>query len=266
MGSSLKPESTEIMMQLGLSQYQAKVFLTLEQLGTSTAKEISSVSQVPRQKVYEILESLMILGLIHKELSTPTKFKAESLRDAATYLLKRRLEGYKDLRLKTDRLIRNNNSNHRRISQTPVKLELNPNREAIIHCVRELIDSSEACIDLVTSWKRFETKCIIFNDELRRAQERSVRIRVVTEKPENNNSIEDALNSIAMSHCQFRTVSFTPPANTCLFDEKHALIFTETGSGLRDSPAVSTNNSSLVDATDRAILKLQTLLFHRLQQ
>jgi sugar-specific transcriptional regulator TrmB len=246
-GSSLKPESTDIMMQLGLSQYQARVFLTLEQIGSSTAKEISRKSEVPRQKVYEILESLAILGLIHKELSTPLKFRAESLKNAVDVLLKQKLENYKNLCNKTDRLTRNSTLNSKQVSQTPVKLELRPNGETLIRCIRELIDSSESCIEVVTSWKRFKSKCILFNDELKKAQERSLRIRVVVEKPENNGCIGDTINSIALTNSQFRIIGFTPPANLCLFDERHALIFTETGSGLRDTPALLTNNMSLVE-------------------
>ncbi len=236
-------------MQLGLSQYQARVFLTLEQLGTSTAKEISNLSEVPRQKVYEILESLAKLGLIHKELSTPAKFKSESLKSAVDYLLKQQLEGYKTLRIKTGRLIRDSNSNPKPISQTPVKLELRPNGDPIIQCIRELIDSSESCIDIVTSWKRFKSKCTLFDDEFGKAQERNVKIRVVVEKPEDDSLISNTVSSIATSQSQFRTIGFKPPVDTCLFDEKHALIFTEASSGLRDSPAVSTNNPSLVELT-----------------
>ena len=70
--------------ELGLSLYQADVFLALEQLGTSTAKEISDASDVPRQKVYEALDALIKIDLVNKKLSKPTKYRAKSLRDATT--------------------------------------------------------------------------------------------------------------------------------------------------------------------------------------
>ena len=124
MRSHIIPDTTiQTFAELGLSLYQADVFLALEQLGTSTAKEISDASDVPRQKVYEALDALIKIGLVNKELSKPTKFRAESLKDATTYLLKRKMNLYRELRVKADRVIHEHNLKHRQNSQTNLKTQ-----------------------------------------------------------------------------------------------------------------------------------------------
>jgi sugar-specific transcriptional regulator TrmB len=260
--SHIIPDTTiQTFAELGLSLYQADVFLALEQLGTSTAKEISDASDVPRQKVYEALDALIKIGLVNKELSKPTKFRAESLKDATTYLLKRKMNLYRELRVKADRVIHEHNLKHRQNSQTTgsacAKLELTPQKDAIIQCIRRSIDNSEANIDMVTSWKRF-SKIRIFSDELARAGKRGVIMRVVVERPENYNQLNEIIKSIEMPHSSYRTIGSKPSAITYLYDEKRTLIFTEPGTGLEDSPAISTSNLSLVELSKTYFEKMWT--------
>ena len=63
---------------LGLSEYQAKVYITLVISGQSKARDISQISGVPRTKVYETLKNLIDRGLVEELPSNPLKFIASS--------------------------------------------------------------------------------------------------------------------------------------------------------------------------------------------
>src|SRR3990167_2134472 len=59
-----------------LNLYEVKVWTALLSRGTSTAGELSSISDVPRSRTYDILESLDKKGFIVMKLGKPIKFFA----------------------------------------------------------------------------------------------------------------------------------------------------------------------------------------------
>lgn len=59
-----------------LNLYEVKVWTALLSRGTSTAGELSNISDVPRSRTYDILESLEKKGFIVMKLGKPIKFVA----------------------------------------------------------------------------------------------------------------------------------------------------------------------------------------------
>ncbi|MFH0831469.1 MAG: helix-turn-helix domain-containing protein [archaeon] len=59
-----------------LNLYEVKVWASLLSRGTSTAGELSTISDVPRSRTYDILESLEKKGFIVMKLGKPIKFVA----------------------------------------------------------------------------------------------------------------------------------------------------------------------------------------------
>lgn len=59
-----------------LNLYEVKVWTALLSRGTSTAGELSSISDVPRSRTYDILESLEKKGFIIMKIGKPIKFVA----------------------------------------------------------------------------------------------------------------------------------------------------------------------------------------------
>jgi len=56
-----------------LNLYEVKVWTSLLSRGVSTAGELSSISDVPRSRTYDILESLEKKGFIIMKLGKPNK-------------------------------------------------------------------------------------------------------------------------------------------------------------------------------------------------
>ena len=59
-----------------LNLYEVRVWTALLSRGTSTAGELSNISDVPRSRTYDILESLEKKGFIVMKLGKPIKFVA----------------------------------------------------------------------------------------------------------------------------------------------------------------------------------------------
>ena len=61
---------------LGLNAYEAKIWVALLSRGVSTAGELSDISQVPRSRTYDVLESLEKKGFIIMKVGKPIKYIA----------------------------------------------------------------------------------------------------------------------------------------------------------------------------------------------
>lgn len=80
-------EAVEGLKRLGLTTYEARVYIALQKLGSGTASEISAVEDVPRSQVYGAAEGLEERGLVEIQQSTPTLYRPVPLEQARTLLL-----------------------------------------------------------------------------------------------------------------------------------------------------------------------------------
>jgi sugar-specific transcriptional regulator TrmB len=78
--------AVEALERLGLSNYEARVFLALQKLGTGTAREIHEVAEVPRSQVYGAADALEERGLVEIQRSTPKRYRPVSLDAARAHL------------------------------------------------------------------------------------------------------------------------------------------------------------------------------------
>jgi sugar-specific transcriptional regulator TrmB len=61
---AISQEIVDALKTLGLSEYQAKVYIAIIGYGSATASEISMASKVPQNKVYSVLKELEEQGLV----------------------------------------------------------------------------------------------------------------------------------------------------------------------------------------------------------
>lgn len=85
----------EAFEQLGLTSYEAQVFIGLHRLGTGTARDVASVSDVPRSQVYSVAESLEERGLVEVQQASPRRFRPVGV-DHARAILRDRFENQQD--------------------------------------------------------------------------------------------------------------------------------------------------------------------------
>lgn len=79
-------DAIEALENLGLSNYEAKVFTALQKLGTGTARDVHRVTDVPRSQVYGAAESLQDRGLVEVQQSKPIQYRPVSLEAAQSHL------------------------------------------------------------------------------------------------------------------------------------------------------------------------------------
>ena len=72
-----QPTADEL-AQLGLTSYEAKAYLALIRRGSSTGSEVARVGELPRQRVYDVLASLVEKGLATTRPGSPARYAATS--------------------------------------------------------------------------------------------------------------------------------------------------------------------------------------------
>ncbi|GAB7093318.1 hypothetical protein JCM30237_04700 [Halolamina litorea] len=83
------PDAVDALKRLGLSNYEARVFVALQRLGTGTAQAVSDVSEVPRSQVYGAADDLVERGLVELVASSPKEYRPVSLEAAREQLTER---------------------------------------------------------------------------------------------------------------------------------------------------------------------------------
>jgi sugar-specific transcriptional regulator TrmB len=84
-------EAVRGLQSLGLSGYEAQVFVALHKLGGGTAQDVSQLSEVPRSQVYGAADNLADRGLIEVVEASPKAYRPVEL-STARELLTERLE------------------------------------------------------------------------------------------------------------------------------------------------------------------------------
>jgi len=76
----------------GLNSYEAKIWTALLSRGISTAGELSEISNVPRSRSYDVLESLEKKGFIIMKIDKPIKYMAVPPEEVIERVKKKTLE------------------------------------------------------------------------------------------------------------------------------------------------------------------------------
>jgi sugar-specific transcriptional regulator TrmB len=181
-------EGVEVLVSLGLTGRQARVYLALLKAGSARAQVIAGLALVHRQEIYHLVESLKQLGLVQQNVSVPTSYTATPIADGIKLLLEQKASEITLLSQKAERLTR-------KLSQTP---HLAPTALAPEPCFGvvweadrgkkylKAIQGTQHTIDMVTSWTRFKKTCFMFETQLKDTLKRDVTLRIVDEKPTNH--------------------------------------------------------------------------------
>ena len=183
-----------------LNLYEVKVWTALLSRGTSTAGELSSISDVPRSRTYDILESLEKKGFIIMKLGKPIKFIAlkpeEVIERVKKNLVTSAQEKSKRLeKLKGDDVLSELtglfSDGIKYIEPTDLSGALK-GRQNIYNHLDMLVREAQNTITLVTTADGLSRKLEVLLPSLEKAKKRGVTIRVAAPiTPENKQVAKD---------------------------------------------------------------------------
>lgn len=77
-----KHDAIDALNELGLTSYEAEVFITLQQIGTGSASDVFEAADIPRSQVYGAAEKLEERGLLEVQRSNPIRYRPIPLDEA----------------------------------------------------------------------------------------------------------------------------------------------------------------------------------------
>ena len=91
----------KVLIDLGLTQVQARVYLALIEAGPSRISAISKASMVARPDVYRTISKLQNIGLVEKIIKKPVHYQAIPLKKGLSLLLETKTQQYEKVRAET---------------------------------------------------------------------------------------------------------------------------------------------------------------------
>ncbi|MDD5192093.1 MAG: helix-turn-helix domain-containing protein [Candidatus Nanoarchaeia archaeon] len=188
-----------------LNLYEVRVWTALLSRGVSTAGELSNISDVPRSRTYDILETLEKKGFIVMKLGKPIKFVAlkpeEVIERVKKNLVKDADERSKRLeRLKGEEVLDELNT----LFTTGVKF-VEPSdlsgslrgRQNVYNHLDMMIREAESTITIVTTAAGLNRKLDALLPSLEKAKKRGVKIRIAAKVNESNRQFAKDLGKVA---------------------------------------------------------------------
>jgi sugar-specific transcriptional regulator TrmB len=244
-------EEVDVLVRLGLTNRQARVYLSLSKSGCGKAKTIADLSFVNRQEIYRVLEDLQQMGLVQKNVSVPTTYTATPLADVIKMLLEQKRTELTFIRQKTKQLIK-------KLQSSPYPLTVEPERQNHLGTIfegdrckkyRQTITTARQSINIVTSWKRFKQITTLLETPLQQALQKHIPIQIVTEKPSNQslpNWVIIAQTSNKKPPLKLKIVSKLPNASIVIFDQKLVAVAFHPESSITQGPDLWTTNPALL--------------------
>ncbi len=220
----LKKDMFNDLKSLGLNTYEAKLWLALLSLGSSSAGKLSDIANVPRSRSYDVLESLEKKGFIITKLGKPIQYLAISPKEVMERLKNKiqkehdEKQNYMDS-FRSGNLMKDLEELHGRENNSVKSSEIMcslKGRDKIYSQLNSLIKNAKESIILVSSNKGILRKIKQFKKELKNATDRGVIVSLY-------NCSETRLNSTLVNHLNLINLNDFD-ARICLVDSKDTIM------------------------------------------
>lgn len=251
MNPNLEAETSElqILINLGLTLKQAKVYLALAKTGPQKTAEIAKNAKTNQADVYRALTKLEQIGLVEKVIATPLKYRAAPLAEAAARLLEAKTAQYEKVRAESRILLETARANKQAsMPQLEPEYVLVPAGRAVVEKISAAIEEAERSIALVLSWERFSCGAAsTFAENLEKAWSRKVNMRLVVERPSEGKTAKELIQHFSgKPFCQVRLFDGVPPAVFGVYDDEQVFVVVFPEKKLDASPVLWSNNRSLI--------------------
>ena len=199
----------------GLNSYEAKLWTALLSRGVATAGELSDISNVPRSRSYDVLESLERKGFVIMKLGKPIKYIAiQPQEDADKQVVLVDSLNKSDVLSELNLLYKNGIQQIDPLDLTGVVR----GRDNMHSHMLSLIKNAEKEISIITTEQGLSRKSQELKTALTKAKENGVRIRILAPLTKENTSASQTLSKIGqLKHTNFN-------ARFCIVDGKHVAV------------------------------------------
>jgi len=177
-----------------LNLYEVKVWTALLSRGTSTAGELSSISDVPRSRTYDILESLEKKGFIVMKFGKPIKFVALKPEEVVERVKKNLMRSAQERTKRLEKLKGDDVLQELKVLFTKGIKFVEPSdlsgslkgRQNLYNHLDMMVREAEKTITIITTAEGLNRKFEALLPSLEKCKKRGVKIRIAAPIDKNN--------------------------------------------------------------------------------
>ena len=213
-------KTMDALKTIGLNKYERNLWVALLSRGSSTAGELSDISNVPRSRCYDVLESLADRGFVMVQPGKPMKYVAIQPREALERVKKKIQEASVETIDKIERLVKSEHIKELdRIHKDNIKT-MKPEdmtgalkgRYAMLQQLETMMKGAKKSIKLMTTEGGLTELVENHSNVLKKASDAGVKIQIAA--PISKNTLEHA--KTLSKYGQVRSVTDTDLAQKVL--------------------------------------------------
>jgi sugar-specific transcriptional regulator TrmB len=243
-------DKTDLLMGLGLTPNQAKVYQTILKLGNATVIQIAKSSSVRREDVYKVLTTLEKMGLVEKLLGKPAIIRATPVAGALASLVL-------DEKVKSDERIASMKAKFQVLSKAkweqPIAVgeeesiyALLPEGKAIITKLTSSIISSKSNVLWIDTQKESSHLISLLSHEIKRAIHNRVEFKLIIEDFRPDEDQKKQVQHTINIECINARINPQPLNRFEIFDDSEAIISTNRKNTTEGTSALWTTDTNLI--------------------
>jgi len=246
----LQEEGVQTLVNLGLTVLQAKVYITLAKLGTSTGRTTAKEAEVASQDVYRVLSELQEKGLVEKIIDKPNKYRPIQIEEGLTILLQRRNKQTIEIKNMMTEICKNFSGTDK-IEDDNEKCQfvLVTQKETIASKLTKAVETAQTSIDLMNDSR----EAMIMHEKIHelkdKALKKGVKIRTILNNPPGGGQTSKSFLAFLERKPEFQVRylrHFPSSAKLFIKDNKEVFISTSRNVSMLAQPYLWSNNPILV--------------------
>jgi len=241
-------EDIRLLIQVGFTEAQAKLYLALLSIGQTDVKNLSKQANVPRQAAYRTLGELQERGLVERIIALPQEYKAIPIHDGLAIMISSKANEY--ARILDDAkefMLRFENKNQQADTEREYSISIVEGKDTIIK--KSKVSTDQACTEICifSTLQRWNHVKMELCENVERALKRGVKYRVIIDNCTGDYFFSKEFKSILIHpHYEARMASEKLKINASLFDDKEACFSLYPSKNLAETPMIWTNHPSLI--------------------
>src|SRR2546427_11348349 len=184
-------EASEALQRIGLSRYEALVFVNLARAGATTAGDVARASGVNRVQTYRALEGLEARGLVEVTLDRPRRYAARAINDVFEMIAEEKRSELEKLDAVRKTFLEAWPKLSGRTREPPtVRLQVIKGRAQIYRTLQQFVSTAKAEVLAFTTTKGLQRSYRAgINEALLAAMRRGVKARLAADINETNEGL-----------------------------------------------------------------------------
>src|SRR6059036_1939980 len=204
-------EASEALQRIGLSRYEALVFVNLARAGATTAGDVARASGVNRVQTYRALEGLEARGLVEVTLDRPRRYAARAINEVFDMIADEKRSELEKLDAIRRTFLEAWPKLSGRAREAPtVRLQVIKGRAQIYRTLRQFVSAAKGEVLAFTTTKGLQRSYRAgINEALVAAMSRGVKPRLVTDINESNAALMDRVAAnVPLRHVERQRARF----------------------------------------------------------